>query len=683
MGNIEPQKPKLDLHPETLKSVWGVIFLVLFLITLLSFWGLSGKVGQAFQTYFNQLFGKGIILVPVLLLIISGVLFVSQRVNLYYSTLLGSLIFLCSAVGFIELLNPRFSYLNQYAHAGGYLGFLITYPLLYLFGFWAVFIILLGAFIISFSIILNMPLNKLLFYPIKKQEAETVEEPPTLQRQIIKVPFHEEKIKMREEISLRPKKKGGGLYELPSLDLLERESGKPQGGDVKAYSNIIKKTLANFGIEVDMGEVNIGPTVTQYTLKPAQGVKISKIAALNSDLSLALAAHPVRIEAPIPGRSLVGIEIPNRIKALVRLRSLLEDSDFLENASPLTFALGRDVAGQAVYADLEKMPHLLIAGSTGSGKSVAIHSIICNLLYRNYPNSLKFLIIDPKRVELSIYNDLPHLIAPIVTEKEKAIQSLRWAVKEMERRYEVISQTKSRDINSYNAYLSRRRSSDEELMPYLVIIIDELADLMFSYPREVEGSIIRLAQMARAVGLHLIISTQRPSVDVITGLIKANITSRIAFQVATQVDSRTILDMAGSEKLLGNGDLLYLAGDTAKPRRLQGSFVSEKEVKKVTDYLREASKNLDMETEEINFLAPNKQIDFSDFQDNEDNDELYEEAKKVVIQAGKASASLLQRRLSIGYARAARLLDIMEERGLIGPTDGAKPRLVFVSKEKE
>ncbi|MEK7120288.1 MAG: DNA translocase FtsK, partial [Patescibacteria group bacterium] len=391
-------------------------------------------------------------------------------------------------------------------------------------------------------------------------------------------------------------------YPLPPLNLLEEDREVPSSGDTKAYSNIIKRTLETFGLSVEMAEINVGPTVTQYTLKPAQGVKLSKITSLQNDLALALAAHPIRIEAPIPGRSLVGIEVPNKSVARVRARNLLAEKTFFEHPSSLLFALGRDVMGGAVYANLAKMPHLLIAGATGSGKSVALHVVINSLLYRNSPRTLRFLIIDPKRVEMSAYKDLPHLIAPVVIEREKAIQSLRWAVKEMERRYEVLSEAGNRDIDSYNSQIINSGDDASLVLPYLVVVIDELADLMMSFPREVEGSVIRLAQMSRAVGIHLMISTQRPSVEVITGLIKANITSRIALQVATQVDSRTILDMSGAEKLLGNGDMLYLAGDTSKPRRIQGAFISDEEVKKVVDYWKGSAKKMKDELgEQIDF----------------------------------------------------------------------------------
>jgi S-DNA-T family DNA segregation ATPase FtsK/SpoIIIE len=391
-------------------------------------------------------------------------------------------------------------------------------------------------------------------------------------------------------------------------------------------------------------------------------------------LALALASHPIRIEAPIPGKSLVGVEVPNKAASLVGLRQILKEDEFQKSNVPLLIALGRNVAGKPVFASLVKMPHLLVAGATGAGKSVAIHALVMSLVYRHSPAEMKMLLIDPKRVELNVYNDLPHLLSSVITDAKKAIVALRWATKEMERRYDVLLNAGARDIHSYH------QKNNGEDMPYLIIIIDELADIMATYPREFEASIVRLAQMSRAVGIHLVVSTQRPSVEVITGLIKANITSRIAFQVASQVDSRTILDMAGAEKLLGNGDMLYLSGDSAKPRRIQGSFVSEKEVKKVVNFLKKQYE--DMDSADLN-LSDNGEVQqgsiFDDVSDGFEEDELYEQAKELVIASQKASSSYLQRRLRIGYARAARLLDILEERGVVGPPDGSKPRDVLVN----
>ena len=486
-------------------------------------------------------------------------------------------------------------------------------------------------------------------------------------------------------LSLKP-------YDAPSMSLLENDRGKPGVGDIKANSNIIKRTLANFGITVEMDEISIGPTVTRYALKPAEGVKLARIVALQNDLALALAAHPIRIEAPIPGKSLVGIEIPNSTKTVVGLGSLLNEPEYRDSEKPLMVSLGRGISGKSYFANLAKAPHLLVAGATGSGKSVTIHALVTSLLYRNSPEQLKFIMIDPKRVELTMYNTIPHLLTPVITDSKKAIMALKWTAKEMDRRYDILQGESVRDIDSYHKnifepalkkYQERgdaEASTDElpEPLPYIVVIIDELADIMQTYPRELEAGIVRLAQMSRAVGIHLILSTQRPSVNVITGLIKANIPSRVALQVTSQIDSRTILDTVGAEKLLGAGDMLYMSGDMSKPQRVQSAFISEHELKKIVKHLADSYAN-EIPTE-INFDAPqsgSNSIFESTLDNSEDDDDLYEEAKQIVIEAGKASTSYLQRKLRVGYARAARLMDMLEDRGIIGPGEGSKPREVI------
>ncbi len=454
------------------------------------------------------------------------------------------------------------------------------------------------------------------------------------------------------------------------LDLLDDQSEKPTSGDIKTQMNIIQKTLENFGIQVEMGDVSVGPTVTQYTLKPADGVKLSKITTLHNDLALSLAAHPIRIEAPIPGKSLVGIEVPNQKVAAVNLKEIIRSQEFKQRKTNLAVALGKDVSGKVWIADLAKMPHLLVAGSTGSGKSVCLNAIIISLLYQNNPDDLRLILIDPKRVEFTVYNGIPHLLTPVITDTAKTVNALKWVIGEMDRRFELLSKHGKRDIGAFN------RESGEK-MPYLIVIIDELADLMAVAAAEVEAAIIRLAQMARAVGIHLILATQRPSVNIITGLIKANITTRIAFAVASGTDSRTILDASGAEKLLGRGDMLYISPDLGKPKRLQGAFVRDHEIKKITDFLKSQSEPeyLDEVTQKppLGTYVPGFNFDASS------DDELLGEAKEVILQAGKASASLLQRRLKVGYARAARLLDLLEEQGIIGPADGAKPRDILIS----
>ncbi len=471
-------------------------------------------------------------------------------------------------------------------------------------------------------------------------------------------------------------------WQIPSLNILDGSDGEPTSGDIRANSNIIRRTLANFGIQIEMGEVNVGPTVTQYTLKPSMGIKLSRITSLHNDLALALAAHSLRIEAPIPGKSLVGIEVPNQSVAMVRMKNIVNSGEFKKRKSNLGIILGRDVSGQPVIADLAKMPHLMIAGSTGSGKTVCINTLIVGLLFQNSPETLKFIMVDPKRVELTPYNDIPHLLTPVITDPDKAINSLKWSIKEMEDRYDLLSHLGCRNIESYNEAV-KTKFKQREVLPYIIIIIDELADLMATHGREMEAAVVRLAQMARAIGIHLVLSTQRPSVEVITGLIKANITTRIAFQVASQIDSRTILDMAGAEKLLGSGDMLYLSGDSNKPRRIQGVFISEEEVRKITDFLKSQKEEGEEEYNEEIVESKKTSLEFSSEEGGADEDLLYDDAVEVVKNAGKASASLLQRRLRVGYARAARLLDMMEDKGIVGPADGAKPREVYVDNYEE
>lgn len=710
-----------DLHPETKKGILAVFVFILAVLFILSYLGKGGSAGNYLYRAFNFLLGKGYFFAPIVFVLIGFSLIYSAKRRILGATFLGGILFLVSSLVFMDLLFE--------GKSGGFIGSLLGSPLLKFFDFWASIVIAIGLFLVSFLLMFNMPIfkqkeakekmddeeqdkieekngqsvkdiehdaqnsgefsggaggamktildsiNTTIKNALDGRREESLANEYNASRATIDSEFSpKDSAKKDDLISVRKASKKFN-YKKPPIDLLRGDIGKPTSGDIRANANIIKRTFENFGIDVEMGEVSIGPTVTQYTLRPAEGVKIAKIVALHNDISLALAAHPIRIEAPIPGRSLVGIEVPNRSVALVGLRSLLEHDIFKGAASPLLFALGRDVTGTPVFADLAKMPHLLISGSTGSGKSVCAHTILTSFLYRNPPEVLKFIIVDPKRVELSVYNDIPHLLTPVITDPKKTIQALRWATKEMDRRYDMLSVYQTRDIISYNELIAKK--GEEEPLPYIVIMIDELADLMAVYPREVEGAIIRLAQMARAVGIHLIVSTQRPSVDVITGLIKANITSRIAFQVASQIDSRTVLDMTGAEKLLGNGDMLFLAGDSAKPRRIQGSFISENEVKRVVGFLREEVEAPEYEESIFEAKVEDSSLESDEF--SEGSDPLYEEAKNLVIRVQKASASYLQRRFRIGYARAARLLDLMEEQGIVGPADGAKAREIFVS----
>lgn len=464
-------------------------------------------------------------------------------------------------------------------------------------------------------------------------------------------------------------------WQYPSIDLLNQKQDKADAGDVNSNAKIIHDTFSNFKIEVEMEGANIGPRVTQYTLKPPADVKLAKLTALENNLALDLAAHSIRMEAPIPGKRAVGIEVPNIKAATVRISSIMASSEWPETKSPLAIAIGKDIAGKPIIADLASMPHLLIAGQTGAGKSVMMNTIITSLLYRNSPSELKLILVDPKQVEMGAYNEIPHLLAPVVNDPEQCISALIWAVEEMDRRLKTMAAAGKRNIDEYNSLNS------EDHMPYIVIVIDELADLMMMAARDVENKIVRLAQKARAVGIHLVLATQRPSVDVITGLIKANMPARIAFAVASQVDSRTIIDQIGAEKLLGKGDMLLLTSDMPKPKRVQAAYIEHSEINKVNDFIR--MQRPPQYNEEV--LSQRVQIGGrSSITDNSEvDDSLWRDAVNVVIDSHKASTSLLQRRLRIGYGRAARLIETMEEQGIIGAADGSRPREVLVSSIDE
>ena len=724
-GKTTEERPSFSRIPETTKKATLVIlFVVLGCFLALAGFGGAGIAGTDVYGAITYIVGIGYFLFPVLAFLLAGTMFREERPALDILKAIVSVLFILSGLGLVDIL----------AGHGGLLGDLLGKAALRYFAFYASLIVLGGVTLISLLILLGEALpfgllaaagNGILSFlgslPGRirlKQDADKEDlpyetEPEDLPEAApVTVPEPEEEVftpspitkpasepeparALRSTASLL--KTLLGTYTPPPLSLLERDQGRPGVGDVKANANIIKRTLQNFGITVELDEISIGPSVTRYAIKPAEGVRLQKIVSLQTNLELALAAHPVRIEAPIPGKSLVGIEVPNHAKVTVGLGTLLEAREFSESHKPLLVALGRDIAGGSHFGNVAKMPHALIAGATGSGKSVTIHALITSLLYRCGPQQLRFLMIDPKRVELTLYNRLPHLLCPVITDAKKAIVALRWAGKEMERRYNILETERVRDIESYHQNiltpalekLRKKGASEEEAqlpeaMPYIVVVIDELADIMQTFPRELEAAIVRLAQMSRAVGIHLLISTQRPSVNVITGLIKANIPSRIALQVASQIDSRTILDQAGAEKLLGAGDMLYLSGDMSKPVRLQSAFISESEVKKVTDFItkhNEPSLPVDIAAPQNGDNGLQASISLSD--DEDIDDDLYEAAYAAVIEAGKASTSYLQRKLRVGYARAARLMDVLEERGVIGPQDGAKPREVLTKGDME
>ncbi len=695
------------LQEETVQGIMAVLFFVLATFFTLSGFERGGKVGLWSYGFLRNLFGYGYWLLPILFLILCISFFNSLKKRLALTHSIGGLLFFCSTLALLNIFTST----EGLGGKGGIVGNFISSPLLSLFDLYATVIILIAFGIISFLVMFDIPLKLHFASWFKKKEplpgeivdAEPILAPATAQAL---AQATEEPRPMARKISDDEKKDfslgesflslSGKEFVPPPLTLLEKDRGKPGVGDIKANSNIIKRTLANFGINVEMDEVSVGPSITRYALKPAEGVKLSRILGLQNDLSLALAAHPLRIEAPIPGKSLVGIEIPNTTKTTVGMGSLLATSEFQNSEDPLMICLGKGISGMSYFANLAKAPHMLIAGATGSGKSVTIHAVITSLLYRNSPESLKFIMVDPKRVELTLYNKIPHLLTPVITDAKKAILALKWAAKEMDRRYDILQTVSLQNIKSYHKNivepaLKKARNSKEEAapvetMPYIVIVIDELADIMQAYPRELEAGIVRLAQMSRAVGIHLILSTQRPSVNVITGLIKANIPTRLALQVASQIDSRTILDMSGAEKLLGAGDMLYLSGEMSQPQRIQSAYISENELKGVVKYLAD---NYSLELpNEIDLSGKASEGKNSIFEasleegDGAEEDDLYEEARSIVIESGKASTSYLQRKLGIGYARAARLIDSLEEHQVIGPGSGAKARDILVAKDE-
>ena len=699
---------RFTLPIETQQWIWGILLVLISIIISLSFFGRAGKAGNFFMRIFHFLIGEAIFIIPLIFILGALALLITRdnfkEKKVFWPIILAILILILGITGILGIFNPQIK-------QGGWLGYIVSWPFLRYFGFWATLFIFLTPIIIGALIFWQF----LHLIGRKKKEDEpaplpplSIEGPPksSIIKKIFAPKFKVEEIasgipeevkseeKQADSLKLETKPLAGTeifSYKPPPLDLLEKERGIPTSGDTRMNSSIIKKTLQNFNIEVAMSEINIGPTVTQYTLKPAEGIKLSKITALSNDLSLALASHPIRIEAPIPGRSLVGVEIPNKVRAQVRLRNLIENHSFQKSPANLIIPLGKDVSGLPIYTDLTKMPHLLVAGSTGTGKTIFLNSLILSLLYQPStsaksagPEILRFILVDPKRVEFPIFTNLPHLLCPVIYNATQTISALKWLTGEMERRFDVLSEVRAKNIARFNEIALE---DGTEPLPFIVVIIDELADLMAAKGREIEAAIVRLAQMARAVGIHLVVATQRPSVEVITGLIKANITSRVTFQVASQVDSRTVLDTSGAEKLLGSGDMLYISAQVPKPKRIQAAYITEKEVKKVVKHItlkKDELKTTEIEQElvqelerETEGMGKESEVVYGE------EDPLYEEAKRLVFEAKKASASLLQRRLRLGYARAARLIDVLESKGVIGPGEGAKPREVYGETEEK
>ena len=700
-----------DLSPQARQAIWAVVIAVIGVFFLFSLFNYAGPVGVFTEKTLHFLFGAGAWLAPLVCIVYIFVL-LNPRDNeeVSISKVFGTGLLFISLLGALELYSESL---------GGLAGLALSWPLSYLLGSTLTGVLIFGLIMIAVFLIFNTGLH---FRNKKRDEEQYDDEEFDGLDEILPEEASAEKTDDEDDtegvksgiaavaskVSKMTKTKPGGeivvknfngTYVPPSLSLLTKETGKAKIGDVKANANIIKRTLKEFGISVEMDAVESGPTITRYALKPAQGVRIAKIAGLQQELQLALKASSIRIE-PIPGKSLVGVEVPNQVRATVRLSSLLATPEYTDSPHPLIAALGKDVTGNVHFTNIARMPHGLIAGTTGSGKSVSIHNIIVSLLFRNSPDQLRFILVDPKRVELTLYNKIPHLLTPVITDAKKAIRALSWAVKEMERRYDILEAEQVQNITSYhkNIYKEAKDAWEEkgspeeeqanlpEPLPFIVIILDELNDLMQAYPRELEATIVRLAQMSRAIGIHLILATQRPSVNVITGTIKANIPTRIALAVASQIDSRTILDSTGAEKLLGAGDMLYLSSDSPRAFRLQSAFISEEEIKAVVAYLRKQDAH---ELDTLNFDEASQDNGGDSFfkaiagSDDDMGDELYDDAKAAVIEAGKASTSYIQRKLRVGYSRAARLMDLLEENGIIGPQDGSRAREILQTGEPE
>jgi len=696
----------LGLGVDTWREIFAVFLIIFSVLIFMGIFSAAGILGEKLKLLDYRLFGTAIgYLFPISLFWLGSIILFPPKGGVKISRFFGLSLFFLFAPAlihmFIPVVNSKVAALD--GDGGGLFGYLISSPLRGSVGTFPAFVILLAVVFISIMITFNLSLSKIFAtegkdktdedgqpvikgVKVHRQGQEEELQPKKLSffdRIKEKLSFLSMKPKIEEvprapviESAPRPtvKTNAGRVWQFPSYDLLLSSNDVAKSGDIGKNVETIKKCFQSFGLEVKMQDVNVGPTVTQYTLRPNEGVKLNQITTRGNDLALALAAKSLRVEAPIPGKSAVGIEVPNLVAAKVTLKEVMASSQFKAEKSKLAIALGRDVAGTPVAIDLEKMPHMMIAGSTGSGKSICINSIITTFLFHNSPEDLKLILIDPKRVELTSYNDIPHLYTPVVTEVDKTVSALKWTVFEMERRYKMFAELGKRNIVAYN-----ESPGPEGKLPYIVVVIDELADLMAVSANEVEASIVRIAQMARATGIHLIVATQRPSVDVLTGLIKANITSRIAFATASQIDSRTILDMSGAEKLLGNGDMLFIGNGLSKPRRVQGCFVSDKEINELVGLLKKQG-GAEYDESIINF-RPAKAIGGRDSGGSIDDD-LYEEAVSVVTNSGQASASLLQRRLRVGYARAARLLDIMEQEGVVGPANGAKPRDILINTDQ-
>ncbi len=663
------------LTTETTKPMLGWFLIFLSLILIISLISDGGSLTSKIKIFLSEIFGWSRFLVPVFLFFL-GVLL------LFKPEWFKILKYFCAIFILIIVLDFYFHILFR---EGGALGDLVLYLSKYI-GFY-------GLVVFSFIFLVFASwlfLEEKLFEIIKSIFKTSTEKLEEFEKRVIKVPVAtSEPIKqvkkeitnnnqVKERIKLKTRKIiPKSIWQLPPIELLSQAKEEVLAPDIKSTSQIIQKTLENFGLKVEIVDVEVGPAITRFLIKPGEGIKLSKILSYQSDLGLALGTPNLIIETPVPGKAVLGIQVPNKKTADVRLGNLLRESEFLKNEGLLLFPIGRKIDGNVLFADLAKMPHLLIAGATGSGKSIFIHSLLISLLMKNTPETLNLILIDPKRVELINYSDLPHLLLEPIVEVKKTLGVFNWLIEEMEERFKILQETKSRDIDAYNR---KQILKKEKVMPRIVLIIDEMADLMLTYGSSIESMILRLAQMARATGIHLVLATQRPSVEIVTGLIKANIPNRICFKVASYVDSRTVLDTGGAEKLIGSGDGLFISTTLHRPLRVKAPLINENEIYKIVSFWQEqAEKVSEFEKPTISLEEFEKKI--ISFDEEAEDEELFDQAVRIVLEAGKASTSLLQRRLKIGYARAARLLDLMEERGIVGPQEGSKPRKVLINKE--
>lgn len=718
-----PAKPQHSLPVGFWSQVGAVMLILLSLLLVVSWFGVGGPVLQWIDMATVKTIGYTAYALPILLIYLAVETFRAEENQLPAVVKFAAILEIVWFSGLFGLMKTA-----SHPNSGGFVGDILnTATLKMVDSAIAVIIYLVLAFITVLFITQTSPFTVFskLWEMIKSNTKEDDDNRSVMKKASIAQPAEEEKKTDLGEIKLNAgvpiidtaKEKKSLLkkvekpekvneeqalvatrdpnWEAPSLDLLEKNESGADAGDTRQNAQIIHDTLAEFNIEAAMGDINVGPKVTQYTLRPPSGVKLTRITALETNIALNLAAQSLRIEAPIPGQRAVGIEVPNRKAAEVRLRSTLSSKQWAAARDPLSFGIGKDISGQVVVGELGKMPHLLIAGQTGSGKSVMINTLLCSLLYRNSPSDMKLILVDPKQVEMAPYADIPHLLTPVINEPEKTISALKWAVNEMERRYKLLAGEKIRNIKEYNKRLQSRakkiaiadengnvQEHEDGSMPYIVIVVDEMSDLMMMAKKDVETLIVRLAQKSRAVGIHLVLATQRPSVNVITGLIKANVPARIAFTVASQVDSITILDQSGAEKLLGQGDMLFYVTSMSKPKRIQGAWVTDDEVNKIADHLR--MQMAPQYNDEV--VAQPVQLDGKGgvvMDLSEGGDDKFKDAVRVVVERRKASTSMLQTRLGIGYQRAARIIEEMEERGIIGPQNGSKPREVLISSPEE